>query len=862
MRDPTSAATARRTRRSPLVALSTAILLLAGMLVSTLTLSASAARAAAANTAVTTYRNDNARDGQYSTETQLTQSNVNSTQFGKRVQYPVDGQVYGQPLYLPNVTIGGSVHDVVYATTENDTVYAFDADATSAGAPLWKTSLLPSGATAVSNSVTGCGDLQPIIGITGTPAIDSSTNTMYVVSYDSEGGNEVYRLHALDVTTGQDKVPPIVIQATIPGTGAGSVNGMLSFDPKTERQRVGLVLANGRVYLAFSSFCDIGNYHGWILAYSNSGTALSLANAYTDTTNGSQGGIWGGDGALVADSTGANLYYMSGNGTFDANTGGQDMGDSFVRLNGSLQRQDYFTPFNEQCLSNADLDLGAGGPLLIQGSNALIGGGKEGRIYVVGTANMGGYTADSALTCGGTEESRTDVDKIQQELAPGTVGAIFSVPAFWNGNGQQDVYITSENGPTSEFSWSGGKLSTTPTSKTTANGGDPVVSSNGTTAGTGIVWNLDSGAVLRAYDPTNLTHEYYDSQQNASRDGVSGYVKFSSVVVTNGEVIAGLSSSVAIFGLLGTSPPPPPPPGGFQVNSGGPAVGTWSADQDVTGGTTVTNTKTVDLTGVTNPAPEAVYQSNRFGNFTYSFGGLTAGSSQTVRLHFAETYWTAVGSRIFDVSVNGTQMLTNFDIISAAGAANKAVIEQFTANADSGGRVTIQFATVKDNAQVNGIEVLPSNSPPPPPPASVLINSGGPAVGTWTADADGTGGTAVTTTKTVDLTGVANPAPEAVYQTNRFGNFTYTISGYTAGQSKTIRLHFAETYWTAVGSRIFNVVINGTQVLTNFDIVSAAGAANKAVIEQFTANADSSGKFTIQFVTVKDNAQVNGIEID
>jgi len=835
------------------------------MLVSTLTLSAPAAHAAAADTAVTTYRNDNARDGQYSTETQLTQSNVNSTQFGKRVQYPADGQVYAQPLYLPNVTIGGSVHDVVYAATENDTVYAFDADATSAGAPLWKTSLLPSGATAVSNTVTGCGDLQPIIGITGTPAIDSSTNTMYVVSYDSEGGNEVYRLHALDVTTGQDKVPPIVIQATIPGTGAGSVNGMISFDPKTERQRVGLVLANGKVYLAFSSFCDIGNYHGWILAYSNSGTALSLANAYTDTTNGSQGGIWGGDGALVADSTGANLYYISGNGTFDANTGGQDMGDSFVRLNGSLQRQDYFTPFNEQCLSNADLDLGAGGPLLIQGSNALIGGGKEGRIYVVGTTNMGGYTADSALTCGGTEENRTDVDKIQQELAPGTVGAIFSVPAFWNGNGQQDVYITSENGSTSEFSWSGGKLSTTPTSKTTANGGDPVVSSNGTAAGTGIVWNLDSGAVLHAYDPTNLTHEFYDSQQNAARDGVSGYVKFSSVVVTNGEVIAGLSSSVAIFGLLGTSPPPPPPPGGFQVNSGGPAVGTWSADEDVTGGTAVTTTKTVDLTGVTNPAPEAVYQSNHFGNFTYSFGGLTAGSSQTIRLHFAETYWTAVGSRIFNVSINGAQVLTNFDIVSAAGAANKAVIEQFTANADSGGRVTIQFATVKDNAQVNGIEVLPSSSPPPPPPpppASVLINSGGPAVGSWSADADSVGGTAVTTTKTVDLTGVTSPAPEAVYQSNRFGNFTYTISGYTAGQSKTIRLHFAETYWTAVGSRIFNVLINGTKVLTNFDIVSAAGAANKAVIEQFTANADSSGKFTIQFVTVKDNAQVNGIEID
>ena len=181
---------------------------------------------------------------------------------------------------------------------------AFDADATSAGAPLWKTSLLPGGATAVPNGLTSCADLTPIIGITSTPVIDPSTNTMYVVSYDDEGGNLVYRLHALDITTGQDKSAPVVIQGSVPGTGAGSSGGTVSFDPRVERQRVGLNLVNGKVYVAFSSFCDVGNYHGWIFSYSYNGSSFQQVNEYNDTPNGIQGGIWGGDGALVADSTG------------------------------------------------------------------------------------------------------------------------------------------------------------------------------------------------------------------------------------------------------------------------------------------------------------------------------------------------------------------------------------------------------------------------------------------------------------------------------------------------------------------------------------------------------------------------------
>jgi Malectin domain len=818
--------------------------------------------AAPANTAVTTLRNDNTHSGQYTNETVLNESNVNQSQFGKRVSYPVDGQLYAQPLYLPNLSIGGGAHNVVFAATENDSVYAFDADATSAVAPLWKTSLLPSGATAVSNNTVSCNDLQPLIGITGTPVIDPGTGTMYVVAYSDEGGNLVYRLHALDVTTGHDKGAAIVIQASVSGTGVGGSGGTITFDPRHERQRVALVLANGKVYVAFASFCDNAPYHGWILSYSFSGTSFQQVNVYNDTPNGMQGGIWGGDAALIAD-PGGNLFYASGNGTFDANTGGVDMGDSYVRLNASLQRQDFFTPFNQQCLSQGDQDLGSSGLLLIPGANVLIGAGKEGRPYVVSTTSMGGYTADPSLVCGGTDANRTDIDKIQQELPPGTVGPLFSTPAIWNGPNGQVVYFAQSNGPTRAFTFSGGKLSTAPTSTTSANGGDPVVSSNGTTAGSAIVWNLDFGATLHAYDPTNLAHELYDSNQNSSRDGLSGFVKFSSVMVTNGQVFVGLSSSLAIFGLLGGPPPPPPPPATLplRISAGGPAAAPFVADELFSGGTTVSTTKAVDVTGVTSPAPESVYQHNRFGTFGYAIPGLTAGTSYTVRLHFAETFWTTKGSRIFNVAIDGQQVLTNFDIIGAAGAAQKAVVEQLTAAADSSGTLSIQFNTVKDNAQVNGIEILAASPPPPPPPATVQISCGGPAAAPFVADELFSGGTAVSTTKTVDVTGVTNPAPESVYQHNRFGTFGYAIPGLTAGKSYTVRLHFAETFWTTKGSRIFNVVIDGQQVLTNFDIIGAAGAAQKAVVEQFTAAADSSGKITIQFNTVKDNAQVNGIEV-
>ena len=304
--------------------------------------------------------------------------------------------------------------------------------------------------------------------------------------------------------------------------------------------------------------------------------------------------------------------------------------------------------------------------------------------------------------------------------------------------------------------------------------------------------------------------------------------------------------------------------GSVQINAGGPAASPFVADTDFSGGSTASVSNAIDTSGVSNPAPQAVYQSNRYGNFTYTIPGLTANSSYTVRLHFAEEYWTTAGKRVFNVNINGTQVLTNFDIFATAGGEYKAVVEQFSATATGSGTIAIQFVTVTDNAQVNGIEVLaPGSTTPTPTPGagSVQINAGGPAASPFIADTDFSGGSTASVSNAIDTSGVTNPAPQAVYQSNRYGNFTYTIPGLTANSSYTVRLHFAEEYWTTAGKRVFNVNINGTQVLTNFDIFATAGGEYKAVVEQFSATATGSGTIAIQFVTVTDNAQINGIEV-
>ena len=291
---------------------------------------------------------------------------------------------------------------------------------------------------------------------------------------------------------------------------------------------------------------------------------------------------------------------------------------------------------------------------------------------------------------------------------------------------------------------------------------------------------------------------------------------------------------------------------GYALNGGGAATGAFAADGYYSGGSTYSTGATINTSGVTNPAPQAVYQTERYGNFTYTLPNLVPGEQYTVRLHEAEIYWTSSGQRLFNVAINGTQVLTNFDVYAAAGGANKAIVEQYTATANVSGQIVIQFTTVKDNAKVSGIEVIP---------ASLAINAGGSASGSFVADSYYNGGTTYSTGATINTSGVTNPAPQAVYQTERYGNFTYVIPGLVTSHTYTVRLHFAENYWTSSGKRTFNADINGTQVLSNFDIYATAGGANKAIVESFTTTPDAIGQITISFQTVIDNAKVDGIEI-
>jgi malectin (di-glucose binding ER protein) len=328
------------------------------------------------------------------------------------------------------------------------------------------------------------------------------------------------------------------------------------------------------------------------------------------------------------------------------------------------------------------------------------------------------------------------------------------------------------------------------------------------------------------------------------------------------------------FTIADTTPTPTPTPVA-AINAGGPTAGDFASDTDNNGGSTYTTSSSIDTSGVTNPAPTAVYQTVRYGNFSYTIPNLTANGAYTVQLHFSEPYWGTsqasgggVGSRIFNVSVNGTQVLSNFDVYQAAGGANKAVMEQIPATADSNGNITINFSSVVDNAMVSGIAVYngtlpaPSPTPTPTPLSSLAISAGGPGSGSYVADTDYTGGTTYYTSASIDTSGVIDPAPQSVYQNVRYGNtFSYTIPTDSPNTNYSVRLDFSEPYFNSAGSREFNVLINGTQVLNNFDVYATAGGQNKAVSETFNTTSDSNGLIHIQFTSDVDNAMVSGIQI-
>jgi Thaumatin family/Malectin domain len=312
----------------------------------------------------------------------------------------------------------------------------------------------------------------------------------------------------------------------------------------------------------------------------------------------------------------------------------------------------------------------------------------------------------------------------------------------------------------------------------------------------------------------------------------------------------------------------------IAIDSGSTTVvSPFVADEDFSGGMTIDHANTINTSNVTNPAPAAVYQTARVAvttagpgtTYSYTIGGFTAGTDYLVRLHFCETFFTSAGKRTFDVSINGAEVLTGFDIFATAGGQNIANIQQFTEPANSSGQFVIVFTSVVNNALISGIEIDSTTAPPPP---TVQINSGGPAVSPFVADEDFTGGETIDHANTINTSNVTNPAPAAVYQSARVTTtagagttFSYTIPGFAAGSSHTVRLHFCETFWTAAGDRKFNVSINGTQVLTDFDIFATAGGQNIANIQEFTEAANASGDYVLTFTSDVDKALISGIEI-
>jgi hypothetical protein len=529
-----------------------------GSLTHTATLALTVAASSGVN--VTTYHNDNARDGWYSSETALTPQNVNVNSFGKLRELPVDGKVDGQPLYVSSLSVAGQTHNVLIVVTEHGSAYAFDADS---GTQLWQVSSL--GANETTSGDFGCGQITPEIGITDTPVIDRGqgpNGAVFLVAMSKDASSNYHqRLHALDLSTGAE-LPgsPSEIQASFPGNGYGSTNGKQVFAPGQYAERVGLLLMNGQLYLAWTSHCDDDPYTGWLMAYSE--TTLQQTGVLNMTPNGpstphfgnGEGSVWMSGAGLAGDTEG-NIFFLDANGTFDSSLNANgfpasgDFGNAFMKVSttgNALAPADYFAAYDLQSESDADQDLGSGGAMLLPDQtdanghtrHLAVGAGKDNNIYVVDRDNMGKFNASSN-------------NAIYQELPSALSGGAWSMAALFNNT----VYYAGNGDHLKAFPVTNALLATTPASQSANTfaypGATPSVSSNG--AQNGIVWAVETqsgAAVLHAYDTTNIPNELYDSNQAPnSRDHFS-FNHFVPPMIANGKVYVGTPNSVAVFGLL------------------------------------------------------------------------------------------------------------------------------------------------------------------------------------------------------------------------------------------------------------------------------------------------------------------------
>ena len=504
---------------------------------------------------ITTAQYDIARTGANLNETILTPANVNAAQFGKLFTIKVDGDVYAQPLYLPNIDIPGKgKHNVLFVATENDSVYAFDADNLSA--PLWHVNLAKSaGGDPLTQRDARCFFIVPQVGITSTPVIDLKTGTLYVLARTKERqgvlSDDVFRqrLHALAITTGAEKFGgPVEIKASVKGSGSGETGGQVAFDPLRENPRAALLLVNDSVYLSWGSSCDVGPYHGWLMAYE--ANTLAQKAVFNTSPDASDSAIWQGDAGPAADQDG-NIFAVTGNGEFDAASNGRDFGDTVLKLSPrgpTFMLLDYFTPSNQAQLNDRDNDLGSSGPVLLPDQpgahpHVLVAAGKEGKIYVIDRDHMGKF------------QPNDDSHAVQTIAAShGAFGAM----AYWNRN----VFFIGSETRLEDFAVDHAQLTLKASgpARFLDSGATPAISANGSKDA--IVWAASSKnwnepptrqAILYANDAADVNHQLYTTEQNPQRDRPGIALRFAIPSVVNGKVYLGSKGQVDVYGLL---PPP------------------------------------------------------------------------------------------------------------------------------------------------------------------------------------------------------------------------------------------------------------------------------------------------------------------
>jgi len=830
---------------------------------------------------VLTQNYDNGRSGSNNHETTLTPAllTASPTTFGKLFTITLDNNVYGMPLILGGVNISGRPTNILIVRaaptgasgSRTASLEGFDADT---GTQLWRFSLGTSPGHTTASPV-----IDPTVGTNGA---------VYVLSYV----NSLSQLHAIDPVTGTEL-------AGSPVTIAASAGGVSFNNSSQQNSRPALLLFNGVIYAAFSHSLDTGTYHGWLIGYKyTAGSGFTFSGAFCDTPSGNAGGIWQGGGGLIADSS--SVYTATGNGSFNANTGGNNYSMSVLRLSPpALTVADWFTPSDEASLSGGDLDLNGGGMTLIPGTTDIfLGPSKSGAMFLVNTTNLGHFQVSGPIQRFG-----------------GFGAAVGFNPISWNSGSAIYAYVWSSGHAINQFSYdtSTGRFSPAGIFKSSSfsGGGTLTISSNN--GADGILWAA-GGTELHAMNPADVSAPDYWNSNMHPADSLGGTVggKYTFSTVANGKVyVATTSATIVVYGTTGPPPPPPNPPTNLaataisssQINLGWTASTTSpvtysifrsttspfspSSGNQIASGVTGTSFPNTGLTASTTYfyLAEAVDSGGSSGPSNEA-SAMTSPSSCTM-VPSAPTGLTATAASSSQINLNWTASTagSGCSITYCVFASTTSGFTPSSSNQIACGLTSTSFSNTGLAASttyfyaVEAVDSAGSSGPSNQASAMTQPGSGGScttlcidsgsttAVSPFVADEDFTGGVTIHHANTINTSKVTNPAPAAVYQSARIAtatarSYTYTIPGLTAGSSHTVRLHFCETFFTTKGSRVFNVSINGTQVLTNFDIVAASGGQNIANIQQFTATADASGHITITFTSTTNNALISGIEID